>query len=941
MTKLNENSDRFSDPSARQQVEPEVITTGDDAGVEGQLTGSVSGGGDENPTVSISNVDAGWSDFFPFDEPYADQVDGINAYIETLANHENMVMEGACGTGKTLVGLTAGAHCLRNLPEVQRDVSEDAPEYSRILVATPVKQQLKQFIDEMKTINKNLNGQKPLSTVVMRGQGDVLPYAFVDYAPFHEYHVSAKIDDLRKRAIDLIKFGSDIPLQWPDNIEVPEWSYSGYNWGDPSDEASEAREQYKFDPFRAEAVMETLKARVSGGAEPLVVNGVEAPYPDGIPHTNTIASTEGLQERGLSQLPADLQGKFDPFFVGFFAYEGVPFWFNDAPDWVMDSDALFELSVSAGICPHQAMADMMEHADVLIGNYYHVFDPDTRLLTDMKTKVLDEDTICVLDEAHNIEERVRDILSDAHGIHSFRYAINDVRTALGYLNGDPGELPRSEASSVDVENISFATPKAESVMESPGYSQYTEEDFREVIELFNYLNEWLKDKGDEYLDDRFRKGWEFVASNNPSWIRTEDIPLEDPENDVEDELYKSIEKDFDDDIWETVYMVSRACQEIIEEIDVTERVPECESVGEFFYRWANESHVEYFREIVLEARPKEKPLAESHGWTREWTPRFQLYNCIPTRKLREVFSELGSALLMSATLEPVDEYVSTTGIGKCVSPYDVEDKEERAGMVRSGEADAESNIEFRDVTVKKYPMRFPQSNRLSLTVTAPKYTYSNRGNQTPRTNEMKPVRKQYMNLLVDVAESNGNVLLSMPSYGEASWAKDVLERAGVNDSKNIILDESSSSTETDKTLTDFFSEGESVIITSTRGTITEGVDYAGDKLHTCAVIGLSLLPPQDRNKAVQAAYDEYLDNVSGFEATNKIPAVRKARQAFGRVIRGDTDVGTRILIDERYADSGWSGVKDYLSEQEKSEFSSVNPGDLQHRVNQFWNMHQG
>jgi len=49
------------------------------------------------------------------------------------------------------------------------------------------------------------------------------------------------------------------------------------------------------------------------------------------------------------------------------------------------------------------MADMMEHADVLIGNYYHPFDPDTRLLTDMKTKVLDEETI--LDSRRGAQHR--------------------------------------------------------------------------------------------------------------------------------------------------------------------------------------------------------------------------------------------------------------------------------------------------------------------------------------------------------------------------------------------------------------------------------------------------------------------------------------------------------------------------------------------------------
>lgn len=917
-------------------IEPDVITEDKSSNPSSDGNGSPV---DELDTIPIDEIDSGWADYFPFDEPYADQVDGVEAYIDALAGHDNMVMEGACGTGKTLVGLSAGIHLLRNHGEVQEEIRSDAAEYSRILVATPVKQQLKQFIEEMQTINRNLDDNAPLKTVVMRGQADVLPYAFVDYHPFDEYNVSAKIDDLREKTIELIKFGSDIPLDWPDEMDPPEYSIYTYDWSNPSDEASDARDVYKFDPHRAEAVVRRLKQRVNAGEEPLTVDGVTSPYPDGIPHTSQVADSQKVTRRfEQAQLPADLQGRFDPFYAGFFAVDRLPFWFDDAPENVMDSQSLFENGVQHGICPHQAMAGMMEHADILIGNYYHVFDPDTRLLTDMKTKILDEETVCILDEAHNIEETVRDILSESHGIHSFRYAVNDLRTALGYLNGDPSELPASELREVSAEDVKFAQPEAEEVFEHPAYNGVTEEDFRDAMEFFNYLEGWLKDRGSRYLEDRYDNGWEWVANNRPSWIGTEDIPLEDAEGSDPDELYEAVEKHYGNGIWQKSYTVSRAAEHIIDDVSIAERVPECEAVGEFFYRWSSESRIDYFREIVLEKSPKQSPLSDTHRWTEEWTPQYQLYNCIPTQKLREVFSELGSALLMSATLEPIEEFTRTTGVGQCVSPREFEEKDDRASVIRSGEADSKDDIEFRDVTVRRYPLRFPRENRLSMTVTAPKYTYSNRGSPTTSDSRMTDVRKQYANLLVDVATTRGNVLLCLPSYGEAKWAKEMLEQEGVDNSKNVVLDQSSSSAQTDENLQKFFDDGESVIVTSTRGTITEGVDYDGDKLHTCAVVGISLLPPQDRNKAVEHAYDEHLDGISGFEATNKIPAARKARQAIGRVIRGDTEVGARILIDERYGKSGWGGVEKYLSEQEQAEFADVRPDQMRDRLEQFWEM---
>jgi len=45
--------------------------------------------------------------------------------------------------------------------------------------------------------------------------------------------------------------------------------------------------------------------------------------------------------------------------------------------------------------------------------------------------------------------------------------------------------------------------------------------------------------------------------------------------------------------------------------------------------------------------------------------------------------------------------------------------------------------------------------------------------------------------------------------------------------------------------------------------------------------------------------------LAGFDATNKIPAVRKARQDRARAIRGNDEIGARIFIDERYAKTGW------------------------------------
>ena len=59
-----------------------------------------------------------------------------------------------------------------------------------------------------------------------------------------------------------------------------------------------------------------------------------------------------------------------------------------------------------------------------------------------------------------------------------------------------------------------------------------------------------------------------------------------------------------------------------------------------------------------------------------------------------------------------------------------------------------------------------------------------------------------------------------------------------------------------------------------------------------------------------------------------VPAVRKARQALGRVIRGPDERGLRVLVDERYARDVWNGVREQLPEHERAEFDPVTPDML-------------
>lgn len=85
-----------------------------------------------------------------------------------------------------------------------------------------------------------------------------------------------------------------------------------------------------------------------------------------------------------------------------------------------------------------------------------------------------------------------------------------------------------------------------------------------------------------------------------------------------------------------------------------------------------------------------------------------------------------------------------------------------------------------------------------------------------------------------------------------------------------------------------------------RGTLTEGVDFKCDHLDAVIVYGVPIRSLSgDLPDTIELAYEQAFGKRNGFEYAFTVPAVRKARQAIGCVIRSTDDLGVRILSDER------------------------------------------
>jgi len=773
-----------------------------------------------------------WRDFFGHDDPYDEQVDGIETAVETGRDGGFAVVEGACGTGKTMLALTAGI-------ELVRDPDSD---YERVLVLTSVKQQLRQFEGDLRTINANLpDGYDPVTGLTLVGKADVCPYNRENAGGIVDGNVYERCESLREDTRAITGEGGSTTAR---NL------------------VSRARSQQT-------GLADSGAA--GGGATYLETGGEPTPYPPEMPEYDDVEYCP-FYAQFLDDLPDDGE-----------PVEAVPFDFDSMG--LVDPEELVALSVEHGTCPHSMMGAVLGHAEVVVGNYYHAFDPVTT--AGFTGALLDDATFVVCDEAHMLEPRVRDLVSDAVGDATLRDAESELSRIVQPLQFEGRE--------------SHTTADADLVRGELEDADVSLSEVEETREFLRDLREELDRRVTAHLE-REHRGWKSRLADLPD----DEIPLRDPTEPAPDEITEwADEPGYNDGVWARAEAVGSVAARILNEAEEDEKERAAPAAGRVLGEWYRNDHERYFREIELERTWND---AEPEGsWRRAYNARLAMQNCVPSDAIGERLAEFGGGVLMSATLEPLDVFGEVTGLNHL------------------------EREESRPIVERTYGLNFPEENRESFAVDAPKFTYDNRGS----TDDENATRRAYADALRDVAtETPGNVLVGMPNYAEAEWAAETL-RANSRVEKAVLLDESSDDDATEDLKAEFFGGEPKLLVTSLRGTLTEGVDYQGDRLRAAVVCGVPIInTASPRTKAVRTAYDRAFGD--GFEYALTVPAARKARQALGRVIRGPEEVGVRVLVDSRYARDSWDSVRKYLPETEREEFQPVSPDMLSLGVERFW-----
>jgi len=776
--------------------------------------------------------DADWRAVFGHEEPYDDQADGIETAIETASESGFLALEGACGTGKTMLALTAGIALVRD-PETP---------FERVLALTSVKQQLRQFEADLGTINENLpEGHRPVSAMTLVGKADVCPYARAGAGGIDTENVYERCEGLRERTRGLTEGGTTAGAL-----------------------AADARSR------------QIGLADSASGPSYLEAGGEPTPYPESMPETGEGTEYCPFYAGFLDDLPED----GDPS-------EAAPF--DPTERGLIGTEDLVGLAAGAGSCPHSVMGAILPRVEVLVGNYYHAFDPTT--VESFTGGLIDEETFLICDEAHMLEPRVRELVGDDVSDRALSSAAAELSRVIEPL------AAVEEAGGGEVRHGEDAEAAAGTVRAELAETDVTLGELRDVRRFLTAIEGRLEDRVTDHLDG-VRADW---RDHIPE-LEDDEIPLRDPETPGTDELTRWAERrGFDARLWARAEGVCAVAARVLDTLESEDKRRAAPAVGRTLARWHRADHTDFFREIELE-RTVDRSHPEGE-WRRGYVARYSLHNCLPADAIGERLAEFGGGVLMSATLEPLEVFAEVTGLEHLETETD------------------------RPVVERTYGLEFPDDNRASFAVSAPKFTYDNRGDVDADT----PTRRAHARAIRQVAASPGNVLVGMPSYREAEWAASVLS----DSEKPVLLDEATDDGATERLKREFFAGEPKVLVTSLRGTLTEGVDYRGDRLAAAIVCGVPIInTASPRTRAVRTAYDRAFGD--GFEYALLAPAVRKARQAIGRVIRGPDERGVRVLCDERYAADSWDSVRGLLGEADRGEFRPVGTEMLEYALGQFW-----
>ncbi len=240
--------------------------------------------------------------------------------------------------------------------------------------------------------------------------------------------------------------------------------------------------------------------------------------------------------------------------------------------------------------------------------------------------------------------------------------------------------------------------------------------------------------------------------------------------------------------------------------------------------------------------------------------------CDASAMLKPCYDDYQQVVAFSATLKPFDYYARLSGL----TPS--------------------------EITTEEFASPFDPVRRKLLIIPQVSTRYSQRDRSTPRIAEI---------VARVSALRPGNYFVFFPSF---AFMEKVLEAFTPPVGFAVLRQERSMRTaQVEEILNELRSQARPTLVFAVQGGVfSEGIDYPGDTLIGAFIVG----PPLPVFDLEQEEKRKYYDKIygNGFDFAYTFPAMAKAVQAAGRVIRTEIDRGLIVLIDDRFLTPGYARV---------------------------------
>ena len=234
-------------------------------------------------------------------------------------------------------------------------------------------------------------------------------------------------------------------------------------------------------------------------------------------------------------------------------------------------------------------------------------------------------------------------------------------------------------------------------------------------------------------------------------------------------------------------------------------------------------------------------------------------SCIEPENVSMFLRGVPGSVHMSGTLQPLNQYARVLGLP--------------------------DTTRFRT-----YPSPFPPENRKVVYVDG----------VTTRQADMRAdpgMQNRIERYIVSLCESvEKNTLVFFTSYNNMRAMRPYIEN---HIHKDLYWEESRNLRKTMANLDQFRAGRNGVFFSVMGGSVAEGMDFPGDELCFAIIVGIPYPPPSPEMQAMSAMFDERYGAGKGWLYCSEVPALRKMKQAIGRLIRTETDRGMAVILDAR------------------------------------------